>query len=212
MNKLIDHEKFVVYDGVLPEEDMESFYLWGQNLRYSSINSGGESMKIWRVSDGNPLVSVESYDHSDHPFGNKIDILAPKVIEISKNHPEVFGEYDSVFFRSYVYGKGTKIDWHTDHGYKSAAIFYYHPYWGSNWGGELKVAEIPEIEYGVHNVGGPMDNRWIDRILSVAGFGYYFEPKPNRLVATRAGVWHSINRVDENAGDNLRFSIVAFFN
>ena len=164
------------------------------------------------MSDGSPLNSVKSYPYSGFPFQEPIDLLIPKVHEISKQHPEIFGEYKEIYFRSYVYGKGTKIDWHTDHGYKSAAIFYYHPYWGANWGGELKVAELPEIEYGRHNVGGPMDGRWIDKIISTTNFGYYIDPKPNRVVATSAGVWHSISRVDDNAGDNLRFSIVCFFN
>ena len=50
-----------------------------------------------------------------------------------------------------------------------------------------------------------------DKFLSAHGFGTYVTCKPNRLVLTRPGVWHSINRVDDDAGDHCRASVVGFF-
>lgn len=211
MNNLINHKNFVIYDNILSPEELEQFYLWGQNLKYKKINEDGEFMKIWRVTDGSPIASVNTYNASNFPFNENIDRIIETIKEISKKHTNIFGEYEEIYFRSYVYGRGSKIDWHTDHGYKSAAIFYYHPYWGSNWGGELRLAELPDIEYSEKNVGGPMDNRWIDKIISTTNFGYYIDPKPNRIIGLKSGVWHSINRIDENAGCGLRFSVVAFF-
>ncbi len=53
--------------------------------------------------------------------------------------------------------------------------------------------------------------RYYDPILNHFGMGIYISPLPNRAVFTRGQIWHSINRVDPNAGDHARCSIVAFF-
>lgn len=42
------------------------------------------------------------------------------------------------------------------------------------------------------------------------GMGVYIAPKPNRCVMTGPGVWHGVNRIDPDAGDNVRVSVVAF--
>jgi hypothetical protein len=46
MNKLIDHKKFIIYDNVLNSNELEEFYLWGQNLQYTQINQTKEHLKI----------------------------------------------------------------------------------------------------------------------------------------------------------------------
>jgi hypothetical protein len=43
------------------------------------------------------------------------------------------------------------------------------------------------------------------------GMGLYTAPSPNRLVFLKGGSWHQINRVDQNAGDHMRCSVVGFF-
>ena len=50
-----------------------------------------------------------------------------------------------------------------------------------------------------------------DKFLEHYGCGHYITCKPNRLVFTKGGVWHSVNRVDKDAGDHVRMTIVAFF-
>jgi hypothetical protein len=210
MDKILQNEdKFVVYDNVLSQEEFKSTWEWFQNLEYTSINSTG-FMKVWKLTDGNPMGSKE-YNAKNYPFNNPLDKIYEKINVINNTHPEIFGEWKEVFLRAYIYGRGTKINWHNDPGYTAAVIFYVHPHWGAGWGGELMMAETPSVEYKKENVGGPLETWWTDRIMNYVACGYYVQPKPNRIVATRGGVWHQINRVDDDAGSNTRCSIVAFF-
>lgn len=211
MNKILDNDgKFVVYDNLLEKENFSTTWKWFQSLKYQVINGEGEFRKIWRLSDGNPLGS-EQWLHSKNPFKSPLDIIHARLLEIACIHPKLVGDWREIVFRAYVYGKGTKISWHNDHGYTAAAIFYTHPAWSCHWGGELQIAEVPKMEYNETNVGGSLDTWWTDNIMGHLGCGYYIQPKPNRIVVTCGDVWHAINRVDENAGNNQRCSIVAFF-
>jgi Rps23 Pro-64 3,4-dihydroxylase Tpa1-like proline 4-hydroxylase len=209
MNKILDNDgKFAVYDNILTPEEFKKTWDWIQGLNYQVINSSGEFKKIWRVTDGNPMASA-SWDYTKSPFNSPLDAIQAKVLELVALHPKLVGDWKEIVFRSYIYGKGTKISWHDDNGYTAAAIFYTHPYWSASWGGELQLAETSTIDRS--KIGGPLETWWTDNIMGHLGCGYYIQPKPNRMVLTSGRVWHAINRVDENAGNNCRCSIVAFF-
>lgn len=211
MNKILDNDgKFAIYDNVLEQETFKLTWKWVQNLKYQVINASGEFRKIWKLSDGTPMGS-DGWSHLTAPFNNPLDAVYAKVLELAQIHPKMVGDWKEIIFRSYIYGKGTRISWHDDHGYTAAAILYTHPYWSAHWGGELQIAETPQIELNEKNVGGPLETWWTDNIMGHLGCGYYIQPKPNRIALTSAHVWHAINRVDENAGNNCRCSIVAFF-
>jgi hypothetical protein len=108
--------------------------------------------------------------------------------------------------RSCIYTRGCKLSWREEKNCK--AIFFTHKNWGSIWGGEIVLAETPPIKDIPSSAFG---HQWEDRFMSALGVGHYVVPKPNRLVLIKSGIWHGINRVDADAGDNLHCSIALNF-
>jgi hypothetical protein len=160
------------------------------------------------MSDGLPMGS-KNYSVKDAPFNNYMDLMAFYFKEIGKLHSKIVGEYSNMVLRNYLYGRDTKLNWHNDQGYVSAGIFYCHPYWASTWGGELMIAKSPNLDGPIPDPS--LDHTFEDKFLEYYGYGQYITCKPNRLVITKGGVWHSINRVDKDAGDHVRTSIVCFY-
>jgi hypothetical protein len=206
MYKIFQTDFCVVYDDVMNSDEFTQVWRYTQAENYSIPHVSGWS-KVWRTTDGMPLGGTQ-YDANKAPFGNSMDLANHYIKETSKLHPELIGEYEKLWLRSYIYPRGTKLSWHNDKGYSAAAIFYTHTYWGSTWGGELLLAKTQEIDA----VPPPcLDHTFEDSLISQYGHGSYITPKPNRLVITKGGIWHQINRVDEDAGDHCRTSIVGFF-
>jgi hypothetical protein len=75
------------------------------------------------------------------------------------------------------------------------------------------VAEVPPITKVFSAPPHPphLNHDWEDHYLSVFGVGTWIMPKTNRLVLMAPGVYHSINRVDDDAGDHVRCSVVGFY-
>lgn len=207
MKKTIETEEFVVYDEVLSKEDFLRISGAAQAEHYT-IPHINNWLKVWRVSDGLPL-GGKNYSYKDRPFNNYVDMIGHIFSEVIKLHPKILESYNDLSIRPYLYGRDTKLSWHNDAGYSAAGIFYTHKYWASTWGGELLIAKTPKIEGGVPNP--CLDHEFEDKFLEYYGYGQYITCKPNRLVLTKGGVWHSINRVDKDAGDHVRSSIVAFY-
>lgn len=206
MIKLVETEDFVVYDEVMENGQLEAVWNAVQGEDYAIPHMGGWS-KVWRATDGSPMGSRD-YETSDKPFGNYMDLMKFLITGAAKAHGGIIPSWDKLILRSYLYPRGTKLNWHNDVGYKGAAILYVHPEWASTWGGELMIANTPDSG----NLPPPhLDHREEDKFLSKFGIGTYITCKPNRLVLTKAGVWHSINRVDADAGDHCRAGVVGFF-
>lgn len=205
MIRLTETEDFVIYDDVLEEGQLEAVWAAVQSEQFASPHVSGWS-KVWRLTDGSSIGGME-YDSASAPFGNYMDIMHFCIESVAKSHPKIAPEWSKLSLRAYLYPRGTKLNWHNDVGYNAAAIFYVHPYWASTWGGELMIARTPN-----EGISSPhLDHRQEDKFLERFGIGTYITCKPNRLVLTRAGVWHQINRVDPDAGDHCRASVVGFF-
>lgn len=206
MIKLHETEDFVVYDDVLPKEQFAA--VWGavQHEEYMMPHISGWS-KVWRLTDG-VCVGSRDYDTSKGVPEGYVSLMNLMFTNVASAHPAIVPSWDRLTIRSYLYPRGTKLSWHNDLGYAGAVIFYAHPEWASTWGGELMIARTPPCE----SVPPPhLDHKEEDRFLETYGMGTYITCKPNRLVLTRAGVWHSINRVDGDAGDHSRAAVVGFF-
>ena len=208
MNRILQNENYVVYDNLLDEKQFANVYHHVQNEEYS-IPHMGSWKKVWRLTDGYTY-GGKSYDSNKGPFNNYIDIFSNYFTELAKNHSDLVGDYSYINIRSYLYPRETKLNWHNDKGYKAAAIFYIHPYWASTWGGELMIAHTPNLDQD-HVPNPCLDHTFEDKFIGHFGAGQYISCKPNRLVLTKGGVWHSINRVDKDAGDHVRCSIVGFY-
>lgn len=206
MIKTAETEDFVVYDEVMDADKFSVVWESVQSEEYAIPHISGWS-KVWRVTDGSPI-GGRSYDVSEKAFGNYMDLMNFYISSAAKSNPKLIASWDELVLRPYIYPRGTKLNWHNDLGYKAAAILYVHPEWASTWGGELMLARTPS---DMSPSPPHLDHREEDRFLERYGMGTYITCRPNRLVLTRAGVWHSINRVDSDAGDHCRTSVVGFF-
>ena len=206
MIRTAETEDYVIYDEVLDNDQFNK--LWEAiQLDEFLIPHINNWSKVWRITDGSP-VGTRDYNASQDNFNNYMDLMRFIILEAAKMHPQIILSHDELILRSYLYPRGTKLNWHNDLGYSGAAIFYAHPEWASTWGGELMLARTPPMV----NITPPhLDHREEDKFLAHLGTGTYITCKPNRLVLTKPGVWHSINRVDDDAGDHCRTTVVGFF-
>ncbi|CAK0767663.1 2OG-Fe(II) oxygenase [Gammaproteobacteria bacterium] len=206
MKKFLETGHLVIYDDFLDKIQFERIWQAIQTEEYSIIHIQ-KWLKIWRISDGLPMFS-KLYVDKEFPFNNYMDLMNTSFKESAENHPNIVGNWKNIGLRSYLYNRDTKLSWHNDKGYTAAGIFYVHPYWGSTWGGELMIAQTPEAE----SIPNPaLEHTFEDKFFEYYGCGQYITAKPNRLILLKSGVWHSINRVDKDAGDHVRCSVVAFF-
>jgi hypothetical protein len=206
MIRVEETNDYAIYDEVLDNEQFEKVWMAIQSDEFLIPHINNWS-KVWRITDGSP-VGTRDYNVGPDSFGNYMDLMKFIIMEAAKMHPQIILSCDELVLRSYLYPRGTKLNWHNDLGYSGAAIFYAHPEWASTWGGELMLARTPSG----FSVSPPhLDHKNEDVFLSHFGAGTYITCKPNRLVLTRPGVWHSINRVDNDAGDHCRATVVGFF-
>lgn len=192
MFKVIENKDYVVYDEVLNENEFKNIQIYLKQEKYTIPHFNGWE-KVWRITDSFPMAST-AYYKTKMPFKNGLDTIAQYMIKIAENHINLVESFEEITFRTYLYPVGSKLSWHNDYGYKGAAIFYCHESWKNTWGGELMIAHA-ENESSIDHF----------------GVGQYISSKPNRLIITKGGIWHSINRVDQNAGENVRSTIVGFY-
>lgn len=214
MKQVVKSKAFVVYDDVLPQSEFEKLWLYIQREEYSSPMTSGNWLKVWRQGDCFPL-GTRNYDYSTRPFNNALDALLPIFIKLAEMNPEIVQPWKDLGLRTYLYPRGSKLSWHDDNTslYSAALTMYCHPKWGSTWGGDLMVAEVPKMEDMPNKplVGPHLDHTWEDDYINIYGFGSWIAPKPNRIVLMAPNTYHSISRVDADAGDHSRCAIVGFF-
>lgn len=211
------NDRVAIYDDVLPSDDFDRLWVCVQNDQYRVPEREGAWIKVWRLNDG-PSLSSKEYLYSRNTSANHMDVVFRHVIELARRHPNIVGKesetWTDISLRSYLYPRGGKLSWHDDTGiYCGELVYYTHPEWGSTWGGELLIADT-DASRSIRDqaiVGPYMDHRWEDRYVLDAGLGMFVSPKPNRLVLLAEGLYHAINRVDADAGDNIRCSITGFF-
>lgn len=209
--------KAAVYDEVLPPDELQRVWQQVQTEQYKTPTKNDNWIKVWRLGDG-PSVSSGEYLYSKRPFNNALDSLIQAVVAVAKEHRALIGaeglDWKDITLRAYLYPRGSKLSWHDDTACYSGAFSYYvHPRWAASWGGELLLAETAAFEQirAEATCGPYLDRDWENRYVLGEGRGAFISAKPNRLVLTKAGVYHSINRVDPDAGDNVRCSISGFF-
>lgn len=214
MRLLYKTSRFVIYDEVLTPEEFLYVYAYIQEENYSNPTDNGNWIKVWRLGDCRPVAGPERLA-SQAPFNMPLDLVHARIAQAATSHPEIIKPYKDIGLRPYLYPRGTKLSWHDDsHTYCGAATYYCHRKWGSTWGGELMVAEAPprnQVFKGTNLTKPHLDHEWEDEYVNLYGMGHFINPKPNRLILMAPGTYHSINRVDPDAGDHLRCSIVGFF-
>lgn len=215
MKLVFKNPRFVIYDDVLPQDVFEKIWVHAQYENYANALGSNTWIKVWRLGDHAPLGSPE-YHWSKKPFNNYMDVVGHVFHQIAINSNDLVGDmtnWHDLVMRTYIYPRNTKLSWHNDTDtYAGALTYYIHPNWGSTWGGELMVAEVPPMhEMKTQPLAGPhLDHEWEDGYILERGVGQWISPKPNRCVLMSSGVYHAVNRVDADAGDHARVSIVGF--
>ncbi|HMH53015.1 MAG TPA: hypothetical protein VK548_22445 [Candidatus Acidoferrum sp.] len=252
MKLVAENPQFHVYDDVLSEKDFRAVWQYVQLESYVPVHHA-EWVKVWRISDGIPLGATTSVLYqSPKPASNappredvKPDRVYPthtgldRLLEALVSHLDQMAglvgklgvDFENISARSFLYPEGTGLSWHEDAvGYSGGYVYYAHPQWNSQWGGELLVADesarpqdsesdrvvvLTRQESGLRltkiRIPPFLDNTSQDAALGKRGIGSYIAPKPNRLVVIAAGNSHMINKVSAAAGDHVRCTIAGFF-
>ena len=206
MRGVVSHgEDFLVIDDVLCPEDFATFLADVDALRFSYPR--GEWNRVWQLTDPQALSSGSFY-LSQSPIGlgmDKIAVEFAKAIEMSGFYGRQGENWEDVAFRVYKQARGSKLTCHSDSPqYVGAGVYYCHAEWKSSWGGELF---FPDVASTSESDG---EKRGLNDKIQHFATGKYISPKPNRMVLIRGGVLHSTNRIDPDAGNNVRTSVSAF--
>jgi 2OG-Fe(II) oxygenase superfamily len=244
--------QFHVYDDVLSDKDFRALWQYVQLESYVPVHHT-EWVKVWRISDGIPLGATVPVVYqnpkatSDAPGGDGgkservypthtgLDRLIETLVGYLDQLAGLIGklgiDFEHITARSFLYPEGTGLSWHEDAvGYTGGYVFYAHPEWNAQWGGELLIADesarrqetdsdrvvvLTRQETGLRltkiRIPPFLDNTSQNAALGQRGMGAYVAPKPNRLVVIAAGNPHMIHKVSAAAGDHVRCTIAGFF-
>jgi Rps23 Pro-64 3,4-dihydroxylase Tpa1-like proline 4-hydroxylase len=225
---------YVIIDNFLTPQDHHFVWCYIQQERMEFVHRN-KWVKAFRLTDGQPLWGPpylsnpyeKDQENPVYPTGKAIDIVIKAVMDQAKLHENLLGkkgkDWAYFFARAYIYPKESGLSWHRDQEnyVKGAFVYYAHPYWDSQWGGEFlfaspstKNATFPKtLTYEGQQtfLGSHMENTHETNILMEEGVGTYILPKPNRLILMAGGILHCIKKVDCAAGNKVRASIQGFF-
>ena len=225
MRKTFENGSILVWDGFLSDSAFGKMWDFIQEDTY--IRADSEPLvRSWRPTDGVPLYgrkincdlpSVHQPKHSNaaqpetliYPTGRPVDQLISAVVHHAPEWSALVGEKDKDYkgygVRNVLHSQGAGLSWHQDGpGVSGAAIFFCHPIWKVNWGGELLVLDWPRdrLKDRVHH--HQFDDREEDDAYREHGIGRFVYPKPNRIVILPVGVPHKVCAINPAAGENLR--------
>ncbi|MGK5049767.1 hypothetical protein ACQ4WP_28325 [Janthinobacterium sp. GB4P2] len=204
---------FTVIDDFLASDEFSE--LWGgiEKIKYDFPTS--EWMRLWPLTDPQPVMSGP-FLWSRRPCGYGVDDYIDQFRSCIANTENWFADVPAwcdIAFRVFLHGRGSRMVAHSDAPkYTGAGVFYAHQKWDANWGGELCFPEVDlDTNFCVREAGGEsISNTRLNEMLEKMGTGIYVSPKPNRLVLIRGGTLHYTNRVDADAGSNLRCTLTSF--
>jgi hypothetical protein len=235
--------QFHVYDDVLSEKDFRAVWQYVQLESYVPVHHT-EWVKVWRISDGIPLGATTTvlYKGPPTPGGGRVypthtgldrllEALGGQLDQLTGLIGKLGADFDNFSARSFLYPEGTGLSWHEDAvGYTGGYVYYAHPEWNVQWGGELMIAdesarpgesESDRVVVLTRQDGALkltkirippfLDNTSQNAAIGARGLGTYIAPKPNRLVVIGGGNPHMINKVSAAAGDRVRCTIAGFF-
>lgn len=227
-------DSFVIFDNVLSPEEAAFVWRYIQDESFEQVHQK-KWVKAFRLSDGTPMWGPpyisDSYDANTkcgvYPTGRAIDLVISKVKELAKTQESMIGTFGKdwayFFARAYLYPANTGLSWHRDseNNATGAFVYYAHPEWDPQWGGEFLVAPhetkhhiMPKSKLyeGTEKfLGSHLDNQFERDVLMDNARGEFVLPKPNRLVIMTSGVIHCIKKVDPAAGNKVRATIQGFF-
>src|ERR1051325_9021139 len=103
-------DKVQVFDDFLPEDQFQEIWKFVQAQSYISPQTSGEWLKIWRLSDGHPLIGTLIWCLSQRPLNNPFDYLLEPVVELAGQNASI-RDWQDVSCRVFLYPSGTKHSW-----------------------------------------------------------------------------------------------------
>jgi Rps23 Pro-64 3,4-dihydroxylase Tpa1-like proline 4-hydroxylase len=223
-----------VIDGLLEPEAFDRLWNHLQEESFQRVAAMGLS-GTWPLEDGDvlrgPTVGWGHLWQAQYPTRTPMDAVMKALVDSAELFVSSVGRYGvdwEVFSAmSTLYRAGQGLYWHRDSEDNAGSwIYYAHPEWNIEWGGELLLSHARDIprEYGAcfHRLlalpGLPdpppwqshLDNDDASRLLLAEGFGSLVMPKPNRLVVIKGGTPHTIAKVNTSAGSHVRATIGGF--
>lgn len=236
MKVVLKTDDILVVDDFLDMHTFDHLYDYVCKRDYKHINTEGQVAKVWRLRDGFPLRSVESYFRSyenkaskqvwEFPVNNPMDDFANNMdsaLSLFQQYVGTPGEkWNRFSVTSWMYPRGTGLSLHEDSGpYSGAYTFFMNKQWNLHWGGLLMVlpAEASERIEEKKKAYGEAHYRlkkWVDTELedeAVSGIAAALTilPKPNRLVVMSNRTHHLVSTINNSAGDEVRISVAGFF-
>lgn len=222
MKIVVNRPECLVVDNFLSENDWNKLFNQVQVDKWSKVDNADD--KYWHLTDGDAYKTTRMLV-KDFPFKNNYDIWFHRLSKfLDTNEAKDFvGSYQGYSCRCYAYPVGGKNPWHDDMGFLTYA-YYLHKRWQINWDGTLLIIPKDEIQYDqlldvdeksvsydqYTDLKTPMEMfEQADKYRNIldCGRGIFVSPKPNRLVIINKNVVHGINRVDADAGENIRLSL-----
>lgn len=213
-------EQIAVYDEFLPQGAFEALLPYVATAGLEIVHRDNWA-KVWRLGDGFPLqgtrMSTYRTDTSlyqpdekpRYPTGTPIDAFTEAVDRV------IGAGLTRLTVSPAVYRQGCGLSLHRDRfGYSGSYTYFIHHDWNFHWGGHLLIldrrTEDPDGDGNPHDLHFLSDERQ-NRVATEPGIAVCILPKPNRLVFIAPEAHHMITRVDANAGDRARVSLVGFF-
>ena len=221
-------DEVMIVDDFLPEEVQDKILNQVQADKWKTTESVDD--KFWHITDGGNYKNQKRW-FGDVPHNDNSDLWFEHFHTFLTTCPEV--DYfvkdattkgiEDFAMRCHAYPVGSKNPWHYDLGF-STYTYYLHKEWKVNWDSTLLILPRDSAEYKqvmdlmdgtVHydiykEQNSPMEmfeqKHKYDNIMDV-GHGTFVMPKPNRLVLIKHDTIHGINRVDSDAGENVRVTL-----
>jgi hypothetical protein len=229
-------ELVTVIDDLLPPERFASLAASLQILEYAPVHERGwvKGYDPHGLVLRSELVMRGERDKTPTAMahvGALMDELASADSPLRQHFPARVGAaHQTVTGRVVLFGRGAGLSWHRDGDHLAGAFVYYgHPDWSSNWGGELMVMAAPSRD-GDPAPGVPAAQRpgrddavryvtvgpefGVSRAEAArrdVGMGTFISAKPNRMVILAPTTEHSVAPVTAAAGDRFRCAIAGFF-
>lgn len=228
MKEILKAPGLLVMDDVLDEDAWSEVWTYFQ---FEDLAPTTRTDGAWRLEDGDVLAGPEfhgaapwvdaareaeleeAFDDALFPTGAPPDHL----LEVLRGLADageltpVRDDWEHLAGRAYVYRAGSALSWHRDDHdtYAGAFVYYAHPEWNVQWGGELLVADMADpLQLPVTPF--RFENREYSEALLEQGSGRYIAPKPNRLVVLGPQP-HRVTPVAAAAGQAVRASLAGFF-
>jgi hypothetical protein len=242
--------QIAVYDDVLPRADCEKLLAHIEGEDFVHVHAAGLK-DVWRPEDGLPLVARKPFvwskiplatlapgadvqralrEHAGfYPTEGPVDPVLEAARVLALAHPDLVGRemeaWVGMSAKIYAYPAGAGLSWHDDAGnYTGSFVYYAHPAWSAQWGGELLVADAASarafaaaVDEQRRAAGRRVRRHHLvaadpgDEALMERGLGSFVAPRPNRLVLVAGRQPHMLAAVHAAAGNHARLSVAGFF-